>query len=291
MDAGTPVCPEDQEEASHLRDVQSPLVIVHSPCNDGFGAAWVSRWAFVAPDIHHAVYGTKPPDVKGRDVVMIDFTYDRETTERMIGDSRSLVVIDHHATAQKELAGLPGCYFDMERCGSRLAFDLYRQWGLVRREKVPILLDYVQDRDLEQWRLPFTREVNAALTSHPMEFGEWDQFDDALTRQFESVVSQGEGIMNFQDVLVTSIVERATEVVIDDYQVLSANASVLWGEVAERLSHDRPFGVAWYRRGDGKFVYSLRSEPDGVNVGQLAKMHGGGGHDHMAGLCADVPLV
>ena len=52
------------------------LCIYHGNCADGFGAAWAVRKRFGDEvEFHAGVYQTEPPDVSGRDVVMVDFSY------------------------------------------------------------------------------------------------------------------------------------------------------------------------------------------------------------------------
>ena len=45
-----------------------------------------------------------------------------------------------------------------------------------------------------------------------------------------------------------------------------------------RLAKGKPFAVCWFERQDGAKVYSLRSTEDGIDVSEIAKRHGGGGH-------------
>lgn len=48
------------------------VCIFHANCADGFGAAWVVRKALGEIDFHPgAVPGEPPPDVTGKDVVMV----------------------------------------------------------------------------------------------------------------------------------------------------------------------------------------------------------------------------
>ena len=60
------------------------LCIYHGNCADGFTSAWVVRKALGEDvDYHAGVYQNPPPDVAGRDVVMVDFSYKRGTLEMM----------------------------------------------------------------------------------------------------------------------------------------------------------------------------------------------------------------
>jgi hypothetical protein len=65
--------------------VMKPLCIYHHNCADGFGAAWVfKRWADREFDFHPGVYQNEPPDVTGREVYLVDFSYKRPVVEKML---------------------------------------------------------------------------------------------------------------------------------------------------------------------------------------------------------------
>ena len=82
---------------------------------------------------------------------------------------RVLRILDHHVTAQAALAGLLYAYFDMEEKAARCWPGNGRT-----RSRHPRLLQYIQDKDLWEWRLPKSREINAALDSYPFDFQVWD---------------------------------------------------------------------------------------------------------------------
>ena len=55
-----------------------PLVIYHGNCADGFSAAWCFwRKYGTGADYVAGVYQQDPPDVTGRDVYLVDFSYKR----------------------------------------------------------------------------------------------------------------------------------------------------------------------------------------------------------------------
>ena len=39
------------------------------------------------------------PDVKDKNVVILDFSFDNKTTKNLIKEAKSLIVIDHHKSA------------------------------------------------------------------------------------------------------------------------------------------------------------------------------------------------
>lgn len=61
-----------------MTDQPKILCIYHGNCTDGFGAAWAMRHHHKVPiEFYPAVYGKEPPDVRGRCVYMLDFSYKR----------------------------------------------------------------------------------------------------------------------------------------------------------------------------------------------------------------------
>ena len=86
------------------------LVIYHSNCADGFGAAWVF-WNMkdkegMEFDFFPGVYNKPPPDVKDRTVYLVDFSYKKEVILKMLEEAARIVLIDHHKTAIEDLLGI-----------------------------------------------------------------------------------------------------------------------------------------------------------------------------------------
>lgn len=274
-----------------MANEKRPLVIYHGNCPDGFTAAWVARKA-LGPgcDFVPASYGQEPPDVAGRRVYILDFAYKRPDMLAIAGRTPDVTILDHHKTAQADLAGLadeclkvyglhpPTVVFDMEKSGCRLAWEHF----FPDREP-PWLVRYAEDRDLWRWSLAASREINAALGSYPRTFEQWDHFgacDFADSRPW--LVSEGAAVLRYQGQLVDSICRGAREAEVGGHVVMAANTSVLFSEVAEKLAEGRPFGAAWFLRRDGKRQWSLRSR-GGVDVSEVARAYGGGGHRNAAG--------
>ncbi len=102
------------------------VCIFHANCADGFGAAWVVRKALGEIDFHGAKYQEPPPDVTGKDVVMVDFSYKRPVLLEMAEKANSILILDHHKTAVEDLIDLPAnvtAKFDMGRSGAMLTWE------------------------------------------------------------------------------------------------------------------------------------------------------------------------
>lgn len=258
-------------------------IIYHAGCVDGLVAAWVARLCFAEPEKVECIpaqYGDAPPDVADADVVIVDFSYPRDALVRMASDARSIVVIDHHKTAREALEGLEFCTFDMERSGAGLAWDILHP-GKPR----PWIVDYVEDRDLWRWALPDSREVNAWLQSMPLTF---EAVGSALDAGRDAALHAGRAVTAAQRRYIELAKQGARMAMVGPFgPVPVVNAgSFCVSEVVGELAPGHAFAAAWVECGDGSVIYSLRSAPDGADVGAIAKTFGGGGHRHAAGFKA-----
>lgn len=255
------------------------LVIYHGNCSDGFCAAWAARKVMPDATFRPANHGQEPPDVTGKNVYCLDFAFKRKVHLELQKKAKSLTVVDHHKTALADLQGIKGCYFDLTKSGATGAWDYFKIKG-----EMPWIVSYVEDRDLNRWKLPHSHEINAAMDSYPFNFRVWDTLERLYHNPQESpLVKDGKCILRFQDRLIENIVNHSRMVEIDGYRVKAANTSCIFAQVAERLAQTQQFGLAWYLREDGKYVHSLHSRKDSVDVSVIARNHGGGGHPHSAG--------
>lgn len=256
-------------------------VIYHASCTDGFCAAWLFSKAFPSAEFIPVHHGQAPPDVKGKEVFIVDFSFKRPVMEQLIADAKSLVVLDHHVTARDELAGLPGCTFDMTKSGGRLAWEyLSEHYSGSMPTTCPWIVDYSEDRDLWRWLMPYSQAVNAALRSYPQDFTWWDKL--ALRTPPEMAI-EGTAILRSEQQIIDRHIKHAREITLAGHKVLAVNATVLFSEIAGELATDRPFGVCYFDRHDGKRQFSLRSRKGGVDVSEVAKLFGGGGHPAASG--------
>jgi uncharacterized protein len=273
------------------------LVIYHANCPDGFCAAWLAHWAFPDAEFVPAHYGDEPPDVAGKRVLIADFSYKRPVMLDLLGRAGHVTVLDHHRTAEAELAGIGSegpprkaetIVFDMDKSGGRLTWEwmvreaAHHTIGLAESyaDNPPWLVDYTEDRDLWRWALPESRAVNAALSSYPRDFATWDRL---AARGHGPLIDEGRAILRYQETVVAQHVANAVEIDLAGHRVLAVNATTLFSEIAGTLAEDRPFGVAYFDRADGRRQFSLRSRDGGIDVSEVARRFGGGGHMQAAG--------
>ena len=279
-----------------------PLIIYHGNCADGFTAAWVARRYFGVDGAEYfaATHGEEPPldqahgrlvRAHGRHVYLLDFCYKGETMEKLLRAAEKLTILDHHKTAVDEWGflleeGLAYGVFDMHRSGARLAWDWF-----FPGEAPPQALSVVEDRDLWRFRFTQTRAVMAAIFSYPYEFEVWDWL---MQVDLDGLQQAGEGILRKQAKDIEEFLgENQYRLRIGGHVVPVANLPYFYAsEAGHVLAEQAPFAAVYWDTPTGR-VFSLRSVEDGVDVSEVAKTYGGGGHVHAAGfqVSADHPLA
>jgi hypothetical protein len=281
------------------------LCIYHGKCADGFGAAWAMRhnWPFADIEFYAADYADKEiPDVKGRVVYMLDFSYKRSIIAQMIKDAETFLILDHHKSAFEELWGLddypsrPNTHanitdaylrkpyisnlghvlLDLNRSGALLSWDFFS-----KGKRPPALIQHIDDRDRWQFKLPGTREIQASVFSFPYDFTVWDTL---MITDTEKLRQEGEGIerKHFKD--LHELLEQTTRrMIIGGYDVPVANMPyTLASDGGHILAKGEPFSATYFDTTKGR-KFSLRSQDDGIDVSLIAKSYGGGGHLHASG--------
>lgn len=296
-----------------------PLCIYHANCCDGFGAAWVVRKYFGPDgvDFHPGSYGHPPPDVTGRAVILVDFSYKRAVLGEMASRAQSVLVLDHHKTAAADLADLPlpvgygpvgpsrsdYGYVDVKagympeamaacarehNCAPLYAlFDMDRSGAGITwdfffpDQRRPVLIDHIEDYDLWRKVMPHTEEIHAAIRSFPFDFDEWDRIEASgvgdLLLVGETLVRQ-----RAKDVDEAVAVTRR-QMRIGGHLVPVANLPHFMSSAAGNLmAVGQPFAASYWDTPTGR-VFSLRSNDAGLDVSKIAEAYGGGGHRNAAG--------
>ncbi len=251
-------------------------VLYHAHCADGFGAAFAA-WIALGDQARYLPvrHGDPPPDLPHEaHVAILDFSYTRDTLLELAQRCQSLLVLDHHKSAQADLADLPFARFDLEKSGARLAWEHFQPL-----QQMPELLAYVEDQDLWRFALPDSRAVSTALHGYPMDFAVWQQLS------VSELASEGRAILRYKHSLIERAISRTRWVKIGEHEVPTVNSCLLQSEIGDelcRLYPDAPFAGVYYANQKEHQAWSLRSIGE-FDVSAVAALYGGGGHRNAAG--------
>ncbi len=260
-----------------------PLIIYHADCLDGFGAAYAA-WTKYGDNADYiaAHYGDNTPDVANREVFILDFSYPSGILLDLSYKAKKITILDHHKTAQSDIElllkqGIIFGEFDMHRSGAVMAWNFFKPG-----EQTPYFLICVQDRDLWLFNNETTKEITAALMTVPRTFDAWHSLNNESNLQ--NLFDRGVGIVDYQQSCIDAVVksDKINHEIIAGYKVPCINCTHLISEIGNELAKGNPFAALYFDTSDAR-IFSLRSADDGIDVSEIAKRYGGGGHYHAAG--------
>jgi uncharacterized protein len=275
------------------------IVLYHGNCPDGTGAAWV--FLHYNPKIHARPvnHGQAPPlDLAGKHVVIVDFSYPFETTMTLQKEVKTLTILDHHKTARTNLTSLPPAdntliIFDMERSGAQIAWDFVYPY-LPR----PWFIDYIGDRDLWKFKLPNSKDITAYMNYVTISFDNLERYFADSSAPLEKYAAEGRLINLSSEKEINVAVDGAIlcTITLPDkkYTVwLTTASSEYRSEIGNRLSKKMgaDFAVVWrYNILSDEWYCSCRaSDNSTIDLSQILKPLGGGGHPKAAGFCIASP--
>lgn len=272
------------------------LCIYHANCADGFSAAWVV-WKYMKQtedkcDFHPGIYGKQIPDVKGKDIFVVDFSYSAEKMFELTKHN-SVTVLDHHKTAIENLQSIKnllhqGSVLDVGRCGAMITWNYF-----FSDVEPPPLLKHIQDRDLWKFKLPMTREINANVFSYEYKFELWDAMMQMGEQELQAFAKEGSAIerKHFKDIKeLMAVVGRDVEIL--GHKVKAYNLPYTMGSDAGNIAcqDGAIFAAYYYQRANNDLVFGLRSIGD-FDVSKIAQNFDGGGHKNAAGFTVPVDSI
>lgn len=309
------------------------LVIVHSPCTDGYVSELCARLYYnlnpVAGDQEVVYWGTTPnkvacladlekktaelksdPNVVVKSIRFFDLAVDPVHVKFLIErlNCPDLQVYDHHLsfrqTWDEYAAKEPDDYknnwesrlhYDVTHSGAYLAWSYY-----FPNVPAPLLVKYVEDRDLWRWALPDSKAINEALfvTSPPLaEHDKWLEryFNidlDFTENLFNNVLLPvGKALVEAKERRIKTLYDSGEPITFDGTTVYSCNAphldaSDLGNYAVNQKSEEGAWlydiALIWRVAIDvNKCYVSVRSRD--ASIVELCKRYGGGGHAHAGG--------
>jgi uncharacterized protein len=214
-------------------------------------------------------------------VLICDYSYKKEVIEDLLKRVKNLLIIDHHKTAEKDLAEIDDRYkiFDMKHSGA------YLTWTYLFGDSVPLLIRYIEDRDIWTKKMPFTEEFFSWFSTLPFRFDVYDQYLDD-EKLIEMIKTRGPVFAELNEYYVKKRAPGAAikfcEIKKKFYLVAYANTYELKSDIGNRILSEYPlidFSVV-YSINDytDSTAFSLRSTDQHVDVSEISTLMGGGGH-------------
>ena len=266
---------------------QKIVIIYHGGCRDGFGGAWAVWKKFGNKAAYLPAFDrfALPCPLKNKEVYLIDYTYKPDLVKKLLKDNIRVTAIDHHISS-KDAARLTQAYsFDLFHSGAVLAWKYFHP-----KEKVPMLLRYIEDEDLWKFKIPHSKEVLLFLELFAQDFAVWSKIAKALksSKKRNLYAKNGTLILRYQRSLLEHILPNAELVRFAGYTVYAVNAPGHFasdlGKILAQKTHS--FALVW-NEGKGKIKVSLRSDGS-VDVSKIAQKFNGGGHKSASGFYFDV---
>lgn len=271
------------------------IVIYHGNCNDGFGSASIV-YKFLKEtygeeyvkgvEFHAAKYGSDPPSVNGKNVIIVDFTYDEEVMDFINKESNKLFIIDHHKTSYERLKNIDKENYSvsMDNAGVVLTWKHF-----YKEKKIPLFLKYIEDRDLWWNNLRSCKEVFLSTSVLEKDFETWKEYIEDNSK-VDDLINIGKILLTKENdnlnQLLRSSYEKNFKVNDKVYNVGYINSKLYrsdLGHMIMKKHNNIDFAACYYY--EGKYnttVLSLRSLD--FDVSKIAKLFGGGGHKCAAGL-------
>lgn len=291
-----------------IRDILPPnevnMIIYHANCHDGFSAAWIGHTVLKNNceyiGVSHSVKEV-PEAIDGKNILMVDFSFDSTKSAEIAKRANKFVIIDHHITAKDTLCQFDFAYFNMDKSGVTLAWEYFYP-----DIAVPKFIKCIETRDIwkfaerSQELLPdgsinpdYCPEAKAFTffwynnTKFDLDtdFEKYYELHRSPTL-FRKYVEIGQHLVNYIEQEVNYICKDAADaywqnpVTQTKHKVKILNGGWSVSDVGNVLSNNKDvdFAAMWtYSHHYDNYRVSLRSNGK-FNVAEMAKLYSGGGH-------------
>ena len=232
-------------------------------------------------------------------VYIVDFTMPEDFMESL-GEhfaSQDIIWIEHHITAIEQYGEKFSSYEGIRKDGIAASLLTWRYF--YGEKEAPIAVQHIADRDLWYFKLEGTRRFHEYMIDYnyfPSD-SKWEHYLNIKTK-LNNELAIGEVILNHKmKTIKKDVTYLGYESLLDGIKCLKINyssfevVSDMGHYICEKLGYD----IAWMyyvkKDDEGKFIQvnNLRSKKD-IDVSEIAKIRGGGGHKNAAGF-ASIPWV
>lgn len=264
-------------------------IIYHKDCMDGVSSAAIANEAltsqYITPILLPLQY-SKEDELfqlnltKYDTCYFVDFSLKRDKMIQLSKLVERIIVIDHHKTAQAELINLPEnveVTFDMNESGATLTYEYF--YSLVMHP----IFRYIRDRDLWEWKLPDSREINEAL-AFLVKPNDVESFMEHAFKDLNTLKEIGSTLLKKKNQQVQSKLSKVADLTLCsiEFKIINVteNISELGNEIC--IEYNKP-ALMYFITQDMQVICSLRSTDNLPDVSTVATTFGGGGHRNACG--------
>jgi len=291
------------------RTMLKTLILYHANCTDGAGAMWAA-WKHFADDAKYIAVGhqSKKQDnilkrCRNADrIFMCDMMLELEDIKNILDNKTEVNILDHHISnieklhASSLLVDYPGLlkdFTDLERSGAGITWDHFH--GGSR----PAIIDYIEDFDLWNWRMPNGASIHTYLGQFNWKSQQLiiDRFNAFEKMSPGHLAAKGAPLVEFKNHLISRNLKQVgrakvsvvlpTEFsrIVTTYNVPILNTNQFISETGNLMAEKESFAIVWQVMKNGTVRLSLRSDDEGADVRHIAQHLGvgGGGHTHSSG--------
>lgn len=241
-------------------------------------------------------------------VFIVDYSISTEEMDRLLGITKNVTWIDHHASAirryenyDKEIRGIR--YDGVAGCSLTYCYLKFMTDGGIGKEEkfdvamlnqVPLFTKIIADYDI--WAFKYGNDTRAFEKGFQLYDNEpydetWERFLDSHKAEFfTGIINSGYTILMYREMMMREYcTSKGFETMFEGYTCFAVNMGMISSDDFKSVDvdqYDMLIGFSY----DGKsWNYSLRSTK--VDCSQVAMKYGGGGHPGAAGFNSDKLLL
>jgi uncharacterized protein len=287
-------------------------IIYHNNCYDGYTGFYLfiksKQWVknpIVYPDYPSSK--TIPPNIDGKNVIIIDVAYSADILKKIANKANKVLFIDHHKTIIKDIKKLKlkpphEIVYDVDECGATLVWKYF-----FSNKKMPLFLKYIRDNDIGIWEMDGTIDLHTYLEVNFQKKPNFEclkKWDSLFKTPFlNKAIKMGKIYNEYKQHIIKKIArqhqvktfpgKKFKKIIKGKYTVAVLNNTCISATPVGKYVIDNynvDFCMIWtIDKKNNKYIISFRSNE--VDVGQIAKLLGGGGHKLASGVSLDKKKV
>jgi hypothetical protein len=228
--------------------------------------------------------------------IFVDFCPSDEVIASLFTDNVDITILDHHESEKDRLLTHIGLGAVTGRYGVGVSGVGLAWEHRFRDAPLPEFFECVQDRDLWLYNNVNTKALMECIRSMLLDFETHKGLNHVLSYSVKDMVKTGNVLLDATRTAQSTILKQTIRVSLDgtDRICHCINCPPIWAsDIGHKLNEMYPgdgLSMTYFIRPKDVKI-SLRSGKDGIDVSEVAKHYGGGGHFHSAGAVTTLNIL